>query len=245
MAESEAAQAAPAFILAPTGRLRAAINLGNPVLAQRHPDGRLGGITVALARALARRHGLPLDLHPFGTAAGAFAALAREACDIGFLARDPERAAELRFTPPYLVIEGTALVRADSPIRGADGIDRPGLRIAAARHSAYDLHLSRQLRHASLVHAATGEAAQALWQAGGADMLAGIRQPLAALAAADPALRLLDGAFMRIEQAMAVPLSRIEAHALVAAFLADLRATGALRLALDASGQHDAQLAED
>lgn len=234
-----------ARILAPTGRLRAAINLGNPVLAQRHADGRLGGIAVALARALARRHALPLDLHPFGTAAGAFAALAREECDIGFLARDPERAAGLRFTAPYVVIEGTALARADTPIRSAAGIDRPGLRIAAARNSAYDLHLSRTLRHAALVHAPTGEAAQALWQSGAADLLAGIRQPLAALAAADPALRLLDGAFMRIEQAMAVPLARAEAHARVTAFLAELRSTPALRLALDASGQHDAHLAGD
>ncbi len=234
-----------AAALAPTGRLRATVNLGNPVLAQRHPDGRLGGVSVALAHALARRFGLPLDLHPFDGAGAAFAALAAGACDIGFLARDPKRAEELHFTDPYVVIEGTCLVPQDSPIRDIAEIDRPGQRIAAALNSAYDLHLSRTLKHATILRAPSGEEALALFLGGGAEMLGGVRQPLEAHAAAHPGFRVLPGGFMRIEQAMAVPRGRAAAHVLVGSFLAEMRRSGMVRTALDASGQPDAAVATD
>ncbi|MGG5811574.1 transporter substrate-binding domain-containing protein [Falsiroseomonas sp. CW058] len=229
--------------VAPTGRLRATINLGNPVLALRTPDGRIGGVSAALAHALGRRLGLPVDLHPFDTAGGAFAALASGACDIGFLARDPKRAEEVMFTTPYVVIEGTCLVRADSPIVDVAAIDAPGLRIAAGRNSAYDLHLSRSLKHARLVHGTTGEDALALFLDQGLDMLAGVRQPLEAHAAAHPGFRVLPGGFMRIEQAMAVPRGRAIAHAFVEAFLGEAKLSGAVRFGLDASGNWDAAVA--
>lgn len=228
--------------IAPEGSLRAAINLGNPVLAQRHTDGRLAGVTVALARALAAQLGVPVALHAFPTAADALAALAGGACDIGFLARDPQRAEQLAYTAPYVVIEGTCLVRAASPIRDIAAIDAPGLRIAAGRDSAYDLHLTRSLRHAALHRADGNEATIALFDAG-LDLLAGVRQPLEALAAARGDLRVLPGGFMRIEQAMAVPRARLAALPAIEAFLAAMKASGAVRFGLDASGQADAAVA--
>lgn len=229
--------------IAPTGRLRATINVGNPVLAQRHPDGRLGGISVALAHALAGRLGLALDLHAFDGAGAAFAALAAGRCDIGFLARDPKRAEEVSFTAPYVVIEGTCLVREDSPIIDVGAIDAPGLRLAAARNSAYDLHLSRVLKHTEIIRAESGEAALALFLDGGSEMLGGVRQPLEAHAAAHPGLRVLPGGFMRIEQAMAVPAGRAVPHAYIESFIAEMKRAGFIRFGLDASGQADAAVA--
>ena len=229
--------------LAPSGRLRAAINLGNPVLAQRHADGRISGVSAALARALAARHGLPVELHPFDTAGAAFAALASGTCDNNFHAGEPPRAQEIGFTTPYVVIEGTCLVRAGSPITDIAAIDAPGLRIAAGRNSAYDLHLSRTLRHATLVHAGSSEAAIETFARDGLDMAAGVRQPLEAYAAANPGVRVLPGGFMRIEQAMAVPRGRPAALSLVETFLTEMKRNGMIRFGLDASGQWDAAVA--
>lgn len=229
--------------IAPTGRLRATVNIGNPVLAQRQPDGRLGGISVALAHALAQRLGLPLDLHAFGTAGEAFAALASGACDIGFLARDPKRAEGVSFTAPYVVIEGTCLVREASPITDIGGIDAPGLRLAAGRNSAYDLHLTRVLKHTEIVRGDRNEATVALFLDRRIEMLGGVRQPLEAYAAANPGFRVLPGGFMRIEQAMAVPAGRAAPQAYLESFVAEMKRAGFVRFGLDASGQADAGVA--
>src|SRR3954469_10749359 len=150
--------------LAPTGRLRATINFGNPVLAQRDPaTGEPRGVSVDLARELGRRLGLPVDLIPFDTAGKAFAALQSGACDVGFLAIDPARAADLAFTAPYVLIEGTYIIPGTSPLREVEDVDREGVRVAAGKNSAYDLYLSRALRHAALVHAPTSHAALELF----------------------------------------------------------------------------------
>src|SRR6266853_3870004 len=125
--------------LAPTGRLRAAINFGNPVLAQKDPaTGEPRGITVDLARELARRLGLPLELVPFDAAGKVFEAQKAGSWDIAFLAIEPVRAAEIAFTAPYVIIEGVYMVPADSALRAVDQVDRDGVRIAVNKGSAYD-----------------------------------------------------------------------------------------------------------
>jgi polar amino acid transport system substrate-binding protein len=230
--------------IAPTGRLRATINLGNPVLALRTPDGRIGGVSAALARALGRRLGLPVDLHPFDTAGEAFAALASGACDIGFLARDPKRAEEVMFTNPYVIIEGTCAVPQDSPITDVARIDAAGLRMAVGRNSAYDLYLTRALKQTELVRCEGNEATVATFIDRRLEMMGGVRQPLEAFVAATPGYRVLAGGFMRIEQAMAVPRGRPRAHALVEGFLGGMKESGAVRMALDASGNWDAAVAD-
>jgi len=136
--------------LAPSGRLRAAINLGNAVLAQgtvQEPR----GITVDLAREMARRIGLPLDLVPFDAAGKVFDALKAGAWDVAFIAIEPARAAEIEFSSPYVLIEGTYMVRNDSPLKVIGDVDKPGIRIAVGRGSAYDLFLTRTLKAAELV----------------------------------------------------------------------------------------------
>lgn len=229
--------------LAPTGRLRATINLGNPVLAQRGADGTLGGVSVAIAREAARRLGLPLDLFSFDTAGLAFAALRDEVCDMGFLAIDPERAEALDYSAGYVRIEGTYLVRAASDLRRAEDLDREGLSILTGRNTAYDLYLSRTLTSATIVHAATSQAAIAAFLDGKADACAGVRQPLAGAAAGRDDVRVLADAFQTIDQAVALPRGRPLAHAWLGDLVETLKASGFIAEALRATGQDPAAAA--
>lgn len=229
--------------LAPTGRVRATINLGNPVLAQRGADGALGGVSVDLARELARRLGTKAELFPFDTAGLAFEALRSGACDVGFLAIDPARAEALDFTAPYVLIEGTFLVREASPLRRVEDVDADGVRIAAGKNTAYDLHLSRALKHARLVHAPSSQAAVELFLAGKTDAVAGVRQPLAAVAAQRPGFRVMEGRFLSIEQAMALPRGRTAGAAFLRRFVEEAKTSGFIAEALARSGQGDAAAA--
>jgi polar amino acid transport system substrate-binding protein len=230
--------------LAPTGRLRATINFGNPVLAQRDPaTGEPRGVSADLARELGQRLGVPVDLVTFDAAGKAFAALQSGACDVGFLAIDPARAADLAFTAPYVLIEGTYIVPATSPLREVEDVDREGGRIAAGKNAAYDLYLSRALRHAKLVHAPTSHAAVELFLSEGLDAAAGVRQPLLAFAEAHPGLRVMEGRFMAIEQAMATSKDRGQAAAYLRGFIEELKASGFVAAALSKSGQGDATVA--
>ena len=128
--------------LAPTGALRAAINFGNAVLARKDPaTGEPKGVSAALARELATRLGLPVRFVPYDAAGKVTAAARTGVWDVAFLAIDPLRAADIAFTPPYVLIEGTYLVRSDSPLRAIGDFDREGIRIAVGEGSAYHLYL--------------------------------------------------------------------------------------------------------
>ena len=151
-------QASPEVLkeFAPTGKLRAAINQGNTVLAQKGPNGEALGITVDLARELSKRLGLELELITFDAAGKVFEALKRGVWDIAFLAVEPVRAAEIDFTAPYVLIEGTYMVPKDSALKKIEDVDKAGIRIAVATGSAYDLYLTRTIKNATLVRAPTG-----------------------------------------------------------------------------------------
>ena len=225
--------------LAPTGKLRAAINLGNPVLAQGTPDAPRG-VTVDLARELARRTGLALELVPFDAAGKVFEALKRDAWDVAFLAIEPVRAAEIAFTAPYVIIEGVYLVPKDSPLKTVADVDRPGVRIGVNKNSAYDLFLTRTLKHAELVR---GDNGVQLFVERKLEATAGVKQPIAAYAKAHPEVRLIDGRFMEIRQAMGVPQGRPAAAAYVKKFVEEMKASGFVADALKRSGQPDAAVA--
>jgi polar amino acid transport system substrate-binding protein len=224
--------------LAPSGLLRAAINLGNPVLAQRDPDtGEPRGVTVAIAQELARHLGVPLELVPFDKAGDVFGALQRGAWDVAFLAIEPVRADEIAFTAPYVLLEGVYLVPDASPLRANDDVDRPGLRIAVVRGSAYDLYLTRTLAHAEIVRVATAAEATDVLMSDRLDAVAGVKQPVVAFAAAHDGFRILPGRFMSIDQAVGIPKARDAAAPHVRAFVEELKATGFIARALAASGQ--------
>lgn len=230
--------------LAPSGRLRAAINLGNAVLAQGAPQ-EPRGVTVDLSRELARRIGVPLDLIAFDAAGKVFDALKADAWDVAFIAVEPARAAEIEFSPPYVLIEGTYMVRNDSPLKVIEDVDKAGIRIAVGRGSAYDLFLTRTLKAAELVRSPNGGCCSMveMFLADKMDVVAGVRQQLEPFAVPGSGLRVMEGRFQVIRQAMAVPKGRIAAAAYLRGFVEDVKASGFVKAGLDRSGQTAAAVA--
>ncbi|WP_139980462.1 transporter substrate-binding domain-containing protein [Nocardioides litoris] len=231
--------------LAPTGALRVVVNLGNPVLATGTPEDP-AGVTVALARELARRLDRPLDLRCVDAARLSLAALVHGEADVAFLAAEPARAREVRFTRAYLTIEGVYVAPAGRGPATAAEVDRPGTRVGVKEGSAYDLHLSRSLQEAEVVRGAEG---LQVYLDEGLEVGAAIRQPATAFVedggAGGGAHRVLEPAFMQIRQALAVPLDRDdEAVALVDGLVGELLASGFVRAELARSGQ-DPDLAVD
>src|SRR3954468_109874 len=190
--------------LAPTGVLRASINLGNPVLAQGTPEAP-SGVTVDLAREVGERLGVPVELLCFGGARESFEGMARGEADLCFLAIDPARETEVAFTAPYAVIEGVYVVPDSSPVLSVADVDRDGVRVGVKKGSAYDLFLSRTLQHASIVR---GDEGVDVFGAESLEAGAGIRQPVIAFAAGRSDVRVVEGAFMRIRQAVGTPRTR-------------------------------------
>ncbi len=130
-----------------------------------------------------------------------------------------------------------------SKLDSIEAVDQPGVHIGVAANSAYDLFLSRALRHAGLVRFANGADPQAAFLSGSFDALAGVKQPLAALVRTHPELRLMPGRFMAIRQAMAVPKTRVAGIPFLRGFLEEVKASGFVRAALDATGQREAEVA--
>ncbi|TDJ79203.1 transporter substrate-binding domain-containing protein [Pseudomonas putida] len=225
--------------LAPNGILRAAINFGNPVLAQPGADGEPHGVSVALAKSLAEELGVGLELRTYDAAGKVFAALEENAWTLAFLAIEPVRAAQISFSEPYVLIEGTYLVNAESPYSKIEDLDQPGLRLAVGNGAAYDLYLSRTLQHAELHRADTSAGAVDLFIDQGLDAAAGVRQPLEQIAAKNQNYRVMQGAFTAIRQAVAVPRGRDAGAAYVRDFVERRLAEGFIRGALLASGQTD------
>src|SRR4051812_6867052 len=190
--------------LAPTGVLRASVNLGNPVLAQGTPDAPRG-VTVEIARAVGERLDVPVEFLCFDAARKSFEAMATGAADLCFLAVDPARATEVAFTAPYVVIEGVYVVPQDSALTSVDDVDREGVRVGVKEGSAYDLYLTRTLERASVVR---GDEGVDVFVAEGLEAGAGIRGPVTAFAAARDGVRVIDEAFMQIEQAVGTTRTR-------------------------------------
>lgn len=227
-------RSAPAAELAPSGRLRASINLGNAVLATG-TDADPGGVTVDLAREVGRRLGLPVDLLTFGAAKDSLAAMERGDADLCFLAIDPARAGTVAFTRPYVLIEGVYAVPLTSAISTAAEVDRPGVRVGVKEGSAYDLHLTRELEHAELVRGAEGVD---VFVEQGLEAGAGIREPLTAWVEGRDDVRVVEPAFMQIRQAMGLPaIVDAEALAWLDATLAELIASGFVADALRRTGR--------
>jgi polar amino acid transport system substrate-binding protein len=219
--------------LAPTGVLRASINLGNPVLAQGTPD-EPSGVTVDIARELGRRLELPVEFVCFDAARKSFEAMTSGQADICFLAIDPARAAEVAFTAPYAVIEGVFAVPADSALTTVADVDAEGVWVGVKKGSAYDLFLTRTLQKATIVR---GDEGVDVFRAEGLEVAAGIRQPMTAFVAANPDVRLIDERFMQIEQAVGTTKTRgAETVAYLHGVIEELKANGFIAESLGDSG---------
>jgi len=191
---------------APTGRLRAALNMGNPVLAHsRTSRERPAGVSIDLARAFAAQLGIEVSFQEYESAAHSGGALAEGLADVAFLAIDPKRAERIHFTPPYVEIEGCYLVRDESPLRANTEVDRAGIKVVVGDGSAYELFLSRTITQARLVRVPTSEeVVRHMLARPDLQVAAGVRQQLEADAARLGGVRLLPGRFMVIQQAMAM-----------------------------------------
>ncbi|MNX64666.1 membrane-bound lytic transglycosylase F [compost metagenome] len=228
----------------PTGRLRASINLGNPILAGRNPAGEPAGVSVDLARAFAERLGVPLELVVLDSAGKSVDTVTQDEADIGFFAIDPKRATGIAFTDAYVLIEGAYLVREDSPLRDMEEVDRAAHRVTVGKGSAYDLYLTRELKHATITRAPTSPTVVETFLKDGAEVAAGVRQQLEADAIRHGGLRLLTGSFMTIRQAMGLPRGRGEAAArALAEFVQDMKRSGFVRDALARHGIQGAAVA--
>jgi polar amino acid transport system substrate-binding protein len=220
--------------LVPEGVLRAAVNLGNPVLAQGTPTAP-AGVTVDIGRAIAARLGVPAEFRCFGAARESFAAAVTGAADICFLAIEPVREAEIAFTAPYVLIEGVYAVPVRSPLTTVAAVDSPGTRIGVKQGSAYDLFLTRTLTQATLVRGAEGTEA---FVTGNLEAAAGVREPVTEFVAAHPEYRLIEGRFMEIPQAVGtVKTKRPETVRFLHALVEELKASGFVAESLRRSGQ--------
>ena len=230
--------------LAPSGRLRAAINFGNPILATKDPaTGEPRGVSVDLARELGRRLGVPVDLVTYPAAGKVVEGLKAGQWDVGFVAIDPERAVDMDYSAPYVVIEGAYLVPIASPITGNSAVDNPGIRVVVGAGSAYDLYLSRELRKAQIVRAPTSPAVVDTMVAQKLDVAAGVKQQLEADAKRIAGVRILEGHFMVINQAMATPKGRPAGVLYLAVFVEDMKASGFVADALKRHGIEGAGIA--
>lgn len=230
---------------APTGTLRACINLGNPILANKDAvSGKVSGVSVDLATELAKRLGRELTLVVVDAAAKSVATVTEGGADIGFFAIDPVRGAGIQFTPPYVNIEGSYLVRTDSPLRSNDEVDRAGTRVVVGRGSAYDLYLTRALKAAELVRTTRSQDVADHFLTEKLDVAAGVRQQMEGDAKRLPGVRLLPGRFMVIHQAMGLGKSRSEAaKAYLGHYVEEMKANGFVAAALLKHGIEGAAVA--
>lgn len=230
---------------APSGKLRASINLGNPILAGRHgSSGEPFGVSIDLARALGDRLGVEVQLVVFDTANQSVEAVRGEQADIGFFAIDPLRGEGIAFTPPYVLIEGSYMVPEASAIQANEEVDRPGVRVTVGKGSAYDLFLSRTLQAAEIVRAPSSPAVVEVFLEQKLEVAAGVKQQLQADLARFPGHRMLPGRFMVIQQAMGLPQSRgAEAAQALAAFVQEMKASSFVDEALARHGIQGASVA--
>ena len=230
--------------LAPTGVLRATINLGNPILARQDAGNEPTGVSVDLARALAARLEVPLELLVFDGAGKAVDAVANARADVGFFAIDPLRSQGVQFTAPYVLIEGCYLVRNESSVRTHQDVEQPGVSVVVGKGSAYDLYLTRTLHKAELIRSPTSPGVVDMFIEGGHAVAAGVKQQLEYDAHRIGGLRLLPERFMVIQQAMGLPSARgALAASLLHQFVESCKASGFVHEALRRNGIDGATVA--
>jgi polar amino acid transport system substrate-binding protein len=212
--------------LTPTGKLRVGINYGNFLLVTKHSDTEYTGIAVDLGHELGKRLGAYVDLVPFATAGKLADAVKGGAWDVAFLGNEPQRAGDIAFSPPYLEIEATYLVPAGSKIRSIDEVDRPGVRIATAANSAYDLYLSRNLKHATLVRANAIQGSYDVFVKDKLEVLSGLKPRLLDDVKTLPGSRVLEGRFTVVQQSVGTPQGRPAAAGYLSEFAKEVKTSG-------------------
>ena len=222
---------------APTGVLRASLNVGNPVLANLDKDGKPFGISIDLAHALAEKLGVPCELIVNETAGKSVATVEAGRADIGFFAIDPDRGKDISFTAAYVLIEGYYMVRSDSLITTNADVDVAGKQVVVGKGSAYDLFLTRHLKQATIIRAVSSQAVIPDFLAQHIEIAAGVKQQLEADTKDVTGLRMLPERFMVINQAMGVPKTKgVTAAAYLRHFVEEMKAKGFVKESMTRHG---------
>jgi len=222
---------------APTGKLRVGLNYGNLLLVLKDaPDGSPRGIAPDLGRELGKRVGVPVEFVRFKQAGDLADAVKSGAWDVAFLGAEPKRANEIAFSAAYLEIPITFLVPAGSPIRAIAEVDREGVRVAVADKSAYELYLTRTLKHAKLHRAQGSDASYELFVKEKMDALAGLKPRLVTDAERLPGSRVLDGQISGVQQAVGVPRNRENAAKFTREFVDEIKRSGLVAKTIDRHG---------
>jgi polar amino acid transport system substrate-binding protein len=204
--------------LAPTGVLRAAINMGNFLLVTgKTPSGDPVGVAPDMAREIAQRLGVPVAYVPYARPGELADAAGTGAWDIGLIGAEPQRAEKIAFSPAYVEIEATYLVPPGSPIQTIAEVDQPGRRVAVTARSAYGLWLENNYKRGKLLQFDNAEAALKAFDSEKLDAYAGLRPGLIEVQRARPGSHILDGKFTAVQQAVGI----VRANAAGAAFLRD------------------------
>ncbi len=222
--------------LTPTGKLRVGVNLSNFLLVQRNPDGTIRGIVPDLAQELAKRLGVDAELHKYEKVGDVADGAKKGEWDVAFIGAEPQRAAEIDFTAPYVEIEATYLVPAGSPIKALADVDKKGVRISVAERSAYHLWLERNIKHATLVTAAGIEASYQVFVKDKLEVLAGLKPRLMEDAAKLQGAKILEGRFTAVQQAIGTPKGRPEGAAYLRKFAEDVKASGLVAQLIERHG---------
>ena len=213
--------------LAPTGTLRAGINLSNFLLVTgRSASGDPEGVAPDMARAIGAELGVPVKLVPFKSPGELGDQVGKDMWDIGLIGAEPQRAEKIAFTAAYVEIEATYMVPEGSPIKSIADVDRKGVRIAVSARSAYDLWLENNIRNASLVRATGLDAAYDMFVGDKLDVLAGLRPGLLKDMAKAPGMRILDGKFTAVQQAVGTARPNTAGAAFLAAFVEKAKKSG-------------------
>lgn len=223
--------------LAPTGVLRAGINLGNFLLVTgRSAAGDPEGVAPDMARAIAERLGVPVKYVPFPKPGELADAVDANVWDIGLIGAEPQRAEKIAFTAAYAEIEATYLVPAGSPLKTIAEVDRAGVRIAVTARAAYDLWLERNIKQAQLVRSDSLDAAFKQFVDERLDVLAGLRPRLLKDVAALPGGRILDGQFTAVQQAIGTARANGAGAAFLRRFVEDAKASGLVARLIERHG---------
>jgi len=222
---------------APTGKLRAGMNLGNALFTSHDAaTGELRGVSVDVMRELAARLGVPLELVVHATPGDVADSSAAGTWDVAILAIEPARAETIAFSPAMTAIEATYVVHTDSPLRSAAEVDAPGTRIAAPHKAGYELYLTRTLRHATLVRTKGFQASIDLFNERRADAMAGLKPTLLESMDRIADGRLLDGTFMTVNHGLGIPRERPAAASYLNDFVEELKASGFVARSVERHG---------
>ena len=223
--------------LAPTGTLRAGMNLGNALFTTKDSaTGELRGVSVDLMRELASRLGVLVDFVVYATPGDVADASEAGTWDVAVLAIEQARAQKIAFSPAMTEIEATYAVHKDSALRSAGQVDASGIRISAPEKAGYELYLTRTLRNATLIRAKGFLASIDLFNERRADALAGLKPALLESMDKMPDARLLEGKFMTVNHGLGIPRERRAAAEYLKAFAEEMNASGFVARSIERHG---------